>query len=287
MIVSRRTELILGLIVPLVIVIGLAFLASKLEAPGTAIAFMATAPLIAAMFTRALFTGIVSLATIIVAAISTAMSFPRAFYSVLWIVVGVVIAAGIAVISSQAKSVAPPRASGAPAPSGNGPTPVAEASEQIDGLTGLPTRYGLKQALEADTAPGRRVVAVIDCDHLVVVNDTFGRAVGDTFLFAVAGRTRYALPENDVVARWGDEEFVLVTRASDEEVGPLLELIADKVNQNPIRTDAGLIPQTISVGAAVWPEGGTFEDAFEVARRALYRAKAEGGARLVVEGITV
>jgi len=63
---------------------------------------------------------------------------------------------------------------------------------------------------------------------------------------------------------------------------PLLELITDKVNKNPIRTDAGLLPQAMSVGAAPWPEGQPFDEALTNARRALYRAKAEGGARLVV-----
>ena len=284
---SRRTEIVMGLVVPLVIVAVLAILSFTIEVPGIAVAFMATAPLIAAMFTRALFTAIVSGITVVAAAVCIAAGYPLKFISVAWIVLGVVIAAAIAVIASQAKAAPAPRASsgGASASSPNGPQPMGEATEQTDGLTGLPNREGLKAMLAADASAGRRTIAIIDADHLVVVNDTYGRQVGDTFLFAVAGRTRYALPEGDIVARWGDEEFVVVTKAAPGEVMDLLTLITDKVNQNFIRTDAGLIPQTISVGAAAWPEGMSFEDAFDAARRAMYQAKAEGGARLVAPDV--
>ena len=111
----------------------------------------------------------------------------------------------------------------------------------------------------------------------------YGRDIGDVFLFAVAGRTRWALPERGHVARWDGGTFLLVINGEPAAVAPTLELITDKVNKNPIRCDAGLVPTTVSLGAAVWPDGADFAEAVGRARRALYSAKAQGPGHLVLD----
>ena len=283
MTVGGRAEYLAGLVFPILLVIALAVVGMNSEAPAVAIAFMASAPMLAAMFTRALLTGIVALVTVLAAGVTAAATYGADFYDALPVLIGVIVAAGIAVLASQAKAAPTAGRSSAPAASAAGAVSSGSTQEpDTDELTGLPTRAGLLPTLRADSSVPR-VLAVIDCDHLAVLNDEHGRAIGDTFLFAVAGRTRYALPEGDLVARWDGEEFLVVIAGDIDSSRPLLELITDKVNKNPIRTDAGLLPQAMSVGAAVWPEGQSFDEALTHARRALYRAKAEGGARLVVE----
>ena len=96
------------------------------------------------------------------------------------------------------------------------------------------------------------------------------------FLFAVAGRTRWALPEQDTVARWDGGTFLLVISGEPEAVAPTLELITDKVNTNPIRCDAGLVPTTVSSGAAAWPDGTDLAEAVGRARRALLLGEVPG-----------
>ena len=118
---------------------------------------------------------------------------------------------------------------------------------------------------------------------MAAVNDEYGRDIGDVFLFAVAGRTRWALPEQDTVARWDGGTFLLVISGDPAAVRPTLELITDKVNKNPIRCDAGLVPTTVSLGAATWPDGTEFADALGRARRALYAAKAQGPGHLAMD----
>lgn len=280
-----RAEYLTGLAFPLLLVLALAVVGLNSDTPAVAIAFMASAPMLAAMFTRALLTGIVALVTVLAAGVTAAATYGADFYDALPVLVGVIVAAGIAVLASQAKA--------APAV-GRGPAPVAASTAapadgsgvepDTDALTGLPTRAGVLASLRAEASAEPRVLAIIDCDHLAVLNDEHGRAIGDTFLFAVAGRTRYALPEGDLVARWDGEEFLVVISGDAGSARPLLELITDKVNKNPIRTDAGLLPQAMSVGASEWPAGTSFDEAFDRARRALYQAKADGGARLVVAG---
>lgn len=275
-----RNEIILGLAVPLLVLALLAVLAARASTPGVPIAFMAAVPMFAAMFTRALFTGIVALASVLVAGFSAAATYGTDFSSAIVVLVGVIIAAAAAVLASQGKPVLPRRA--APAAASAGPLAPSQPDDPVDALTGLPTRAGALPGLRESTETGPRVVAVIDCDHLATLNETHGRAIGDTFIFAVAGRTRWALPEEDLVARWDGEEFVVVAHGDPATTRPLLDLITNKVNKNPIRTDAGLLPQSMSVGAADWRPGESFDQAMERARQALYRAKAEGGARLVV-----
>lgn len=283
MTVRSRAEYLTGLVFPLLLVIALAVVGMNSDTPAVAIAFMASAPMLAAMFTRALLTGIVALVTVLAAGVTAAAGYGADFYDALPVLIGVIAAAGIAVLASQAKAA--PAAGRAPAPSAATSVPAGGAVPEADTdeLTGLPTRAGVLPALRAEGVAGPRVLAVIDCDHLALLNDEHGRAIGDTFLFAVAGRTRWALPDEDLVARWDGEEFLVVISGDVDSARPLLELITDKVNKNPIRTDAGLLPQAMSVGAAAWPEGMAFDDALAHARRALYRAKAEGGARLVVD----
>ena len=276
-----RSEAVLGLLVPLVVIVALVVLALGSEQPAVPLAFLAAVPMFSAMFARALVAGIVAAITVVAAAVTAAATFGQDFSDAIGILIGVIVGAGAAVLASQAKAPARPRPvapSSAPAALG---VPGPDEPD-VDDLTGLPTRRGALTALAGPNTDGPRVVAVIDCDRLAALNDEYGRAIGDTFLFAVAGRTRYALAEGDMVARWDGEEFVVSISGDLEAVRPTLELITDKVNKNPIRTDAGLIPASMSVGAAPWPPGVSFDDALTAARRALYRAKSEGGACLVV-----
>ena len=280
-----RDEVLWGVAVPVAVILALAVLSQRAAEPAVPLAFLAAVPMFSAMFTGALLTGVVALLTVVVAAVGAAAAYGQQFADAIPVLVGVIAGAGAAVLASQARPVRPrtqargPQAE--PAPAGGGGDGTGAEPWQ-DELTGLPTRAGALAALATSGSAGPRVVAVIDCDRLAALNDEYGRAIGDTFLFAVAGRTRYALPEGDMVARWDGEEFVVTITGDVEAVRPTLELITDKVNKNPIRTDAGLIPASMSVGAAAWPEGTAFADALAAARHALYRAKLDGGARLVI-----
>jgi diguanylate cyclase (GGDEF)-like protein len=282
--VSRRTEIVLGLVVPLLVIVGLLVVGLSSDQTAVAVAFMAAVPMFAAMFTGAAFTGIVAVATLVAAMVASASAYGQDFYDAVPIVVGVIVGAGAAVIASQMKAAAAsPRREPAPS-SGASDRASSPASEPgTDELTGLPGRGGIMEAVSSVGSTGSHVVALLDCDAVAAINDQYGRDIGDVFIFAVAGRTRWALPEEDVVARWDGGTFLLVITGDPETVGPTLGLITDKVNKNPIRCDAGLVPTTVSLGAAVWPEGADFAEAVARARRALYSAKAQGPGHLVLD----
>jgi diguanylate cyclase (GGDEF)-like protein len=282
--VSRRAEIILGLVLPLLVLVGLVALARSSDQAAVCVAFMAAVPMFAAMFTGAAFTGVVAAATLVAATVTSASAYGKDFYDAVPIVVGVIVGAGAAVIVSQMKAAAAaPRRDPGPSAGAAATAPSPAAGPGTDQLTGLPTRTGAMEAL-AGTGPAEpRVVALLDCDAVAAINDEYGRDIGDVFLFAVAGRTRWALPEQDTVARWDGGTFLLVISGEPAAVAPTLELITDKVNKNPIRCDAGLVPTTVSLGAAVWADGSGFAEAVSRARRALYSAKAQGPGHLVLD----
>ncbi len=281
--ISRPTEYVLGLAVPLAALVGLLVLGTSSDQAAACVAFMAAVPMFAAMFTGVGLTGIVATATLVAAVATSASAYGQDFYDAVPIVIGVIVGAGAAVIASRMKAATAPRR--APAsqqgPSASGPPPASRPGH--DELTGLPTRSGAADALRGVTPSGPRVVALLDCDAVAAINDRYGRDIGDVLLFAVAGRTRWALPEQDTVARWDGGTFLLVIHGDPETVRPTLELITDKVNANPIRCDAGLVPATVSVGAAAWSADSDFDDAVDRARRALASAKEQGPGHLVLD----
>lgn len=277
-----RNEVLLGLVIPLVVVAVLVGLALTADASSTWIAFLAAVPMFSAMFARVLLAGIVALVSVLAAAVSAAATYGQDFAAALPVLIGVIIGAGAAVMASQAKA-APVRREPAPASGAATPARPVTASPDVDDITGLPTRTAVLREYAGIDPDAPRVIALIDCDGLAAFNDEHGRDIGDVFLFAVGGRTAYALGDDDLVARWEGDELLVVIHADPSTIAPTLQLVADKVNVNPIRTDSGLVKATISLGAAPWQPGQSFDDALASARHALYAAKAQGPGHLVIE----
>lgn len=298
--VSRRSEVVLGLLVPLVVIVCLMFLGLTGDQAEAYIAFLAAVPMFAALFTGVAFCGVVALAAVAAAVVTSVVTFGQSFTDAVPILIGVMLGAAVAVVASQLKSgpmrqagpvsstVAAPTAAGDAAtdrPRGAQAPPeiVWDPEWEFDELTGLPHGTGVVQTRGGmnDSAP--RVVAFLRCDGLSKVNHDFGTAIGDEFLFAVSGRTRYALPPRDVVARWGEDDFLLIITGDAAAVRPTLDLLAAKVNDHPIRTASGLVPATVSIGAAAWSVGTLFDDAAARALLALDEARASGPANVVLD----
>ncbi|MBK6762609.1 MAG: GGDEF domain-containing protein [Micrococcales bacterium] len=126
-------------------------------------------------------------------------------------------------------------------------------------------------------------VLFIDLDGLKSVNDTYGHAVGDEVIVTVARRVRDRVRVNDVLARFGGDEFVLVLPAIHgvDDVARICEELHRAVTQ-PMAVGERTIVMTMSVGVAVVSPGEDPDSALRRADAALYRAKREGRARTVV-----
>ncbi|MGX5775012.1 EAL domain-containing protein [Methylorubrum zatmanii] len=156
-----------------------------------------------------------------------------------------------------------------------------------DGLTDLPNRTSLREigsewieALRASEG-GRLAVLCLDLDRFKPVNDSFGHAVGDVLLRAVAERLRAHLRGRDVVARLGGDEFAVLSRVEDAAGAvALAERLIDVVGA-PYRFDGITAEIGMSVGIALAASeeghgGRDIERLLKEADLALYEAKAEG-----------
>ena len=159
---------------------------------------------------------------------------------------------------------------------------------RIDPLTGLFNRRHLvEQLLAVGSGSKRRQenfgVVMMDVDRFKRVNDTEGHAAGDAVLREVADRIREVVRTEDVAARWGGEEFIVLHAPADvANTRILAERLRAAMEERTVEIGEGRrIPITISAGFAV----GADEDPESLIRRAdeaLYAAK-EGGRNRVEE----
>lgn len=148
-----------------------------------------------------------------------------------------------------------------------------------DVLTGLPNRRAF---LDDSSTPVEGFLVILDADHFKRINDTYGHAVGDACLKAVADHIKQNTRKNDMVARIGGEEFAAFMPSIDlVEVEGIGERLAGPITI-VIEDGQRSLQLTLSLGAAHRQNTETIEDAFQRADIALYVAKATGRARLVI-----
>jgi diguanylate cyclase len=165
---------------------------------------------------------------------------------------------------------------------------VAEYRAATDGMTGLPNSRSGRAALvrlAADARAGGEPLAVLmaDLDHFKRVNDQHGHAKGDEVLAAAAQAIKRSLRSNDVAARIGGEEFLILLPNTDCD-GALVaaEKVRDAVAGLHVPGLGGI---TLSIGIAVVPDDvGEAEEALRAADRALYMAKESGRDQVVSFG---
>jgi diguanylate cyclase (GGDEF)-like protein len=162
----------------------------------------------------------------------------------------------------------------------------AEARASTDALTGLPNRRYFEEfvgLLDRRRRAGDAVgILMVDVDRFKALNDKHGHATGDEVLKDVAGAIVSAVREDDVPARFGGEEFVVLLRNPDPGVAlEIGERIRAAVRGLDLRR-LGVPPVSVSVGVAVanGPDD-PIDELIEVADDALYRAKRGGRDRVV------
>ncbi|MBF0100813.1 MAG: diguanylate cyclase [Desulfobacterales bacterium] len=160
----------------------------------------------------------------------------------------------------------------------------------IDPLTGVYNRRHLNKYLTETSKSliktGSKLgIIMIDIDHFKHFNDTFGHEIGDSILRELGQYLREHTRNEDIVCRYGGEEFTLIMfDATLESTQNRAEMLRQGVNDN-IRIKSGTTEHTItiSLGVAVLPDhGSTTELVLKKADEALYQAKSQGRNRVML-----
>lgn len=164
-----------------------------------------------------------------------------------------------------------------------------EAQERIqhlslhDALTGLPNRLRMKEFLENKlrnlaAAPHPLVILNVDLDKFKPVNDTFGHVTGDQVLHQVSERLRSCLRDQDLVARQGGDEFILIITglSSTKEIEQLCARVIARI-ESPYMINNQEIFIGASIGIALAPQDSMqAEELLRFADIAMYAAKNSG-----------
>lgn len=154
-----------------------------------------------------------------------------------------------------------------------------------DPLTEIRNRRYLMQYLEKQTAQmdnEKHCAVLIDLDLFKSVNDTYGHVFGDKVLKQFADTVKKNLGENDLIARFGGEEFMILFGTDNEE-----EIIT---TMDTISKEYAIFSEkekgkefTFSAGAAIYSKNSSITDIFTTADKRLYKAKAAGRNMIVMD----
>jgi diguanylate cyclase (GGDEF)-like protein len=157
---------------------------------------------------------------------------------------------------------------------------------RVDRLTGLPNRLHLEEQLTRLISAARRQeqplsVMIVDVDHFKSVNDSWGHIAGDAVLQALSKRMASAIRLEDMLGRWGGEEFLALLPNTDVAGASIVaERVRAAARAVPITMGDGSFRVTVSIGCAT-ASGVIDEELLTRADKAVYSAKNLGRDRVV------
>jgi diguanylate cyclase (GGDEF)-like protein/PAS domain S-box-containing protein len=161
-----------------------------------------------------------------------------------------------------------------------------ERASTTDELTGLPNRRSADLSLRSrlvDVQEAQWPLGLLfaDIDFFKQFNDVHGHAVGDEVLRVVARSLTAGLRESDFAARWGGEEFVVVSAAANrEQIETLAARLRNLVDASTVTAGGVELGVTLSIGATLASPADTIESLVERADAAMYASKADGRNRI-------
>ena len=159
-----------------------------------------------------------------------------------------------------------------------------------DPLTGLYNRRFMQESLDRELQRAKRkkrplAIVFLDLDHFKKFNDVFGHDAGDMVLCSLADVFRQHFRADDVICRYGGEEFaVILPESSAKDAGERANDLRAALKKVSLRHKGKTLDRvTLSIGVSAFPDDGSEpEDLLKVADDCLYQAKAKGRDRVAV-----
>jgi diguanylate cyclase (GGDEF)-like protein/PAS domain S-box-containing protein len=153
----------------------------------------------------------------------------------------------------------------------------------VDKLTGIYNRHKFEELFALEAERSRRFsqplsMILIDIDHFKSVNDTYGHDIGDEVLKIMAKIIQDTIRQIDIFARWGGEEFLILSPSTDLDN---IQVLAEKLRLAVSKAEFPKVMHiTISQGVSVFGENDTLSSLFKRADMGLYHAKEHGRNRV-------
>lgn len=153
-----------------------------------------------------------------------------------------------------------------------------------DALTGVANRRDILERLEGmifgrQRRQDRIALLMLDIDHFKQINDVHGHVTGDEALIAVAATLRDCLREQDVIGRYGGEEFLVILPGTDQhEAAEIAERCRNAVAAIVLPSTQGNVPLTASIGVVsrILQGGDDIDELIRLSDDAMYAAKRAG-----------
>lgn len=151
-----------------------------------------------------------------------------------------------------------------------------------DTLTGLANRYKIEKYLkEKNERKEDYCLLYIDCDEFKQVNDYYGHGIGDEVLKYIAGVIKGKLKEDEIAARMGGDEFLIVSSVERAQV--LAMEIVKELNNKPFNLEGMSSKIKCGVSIGVLNEGGDYKEDLVRVDKLMYKAKQQGGSRVYTD----
>jgi diguanylate cyclase (GGDEF)-like protein len=165
---------------------------------------------------------------------------------------------------------------------------ILERNAQTDPLTGLYNRKFLEKYIDNVLYTGalKKVpcgIMMVDIDFFKLINDNYGHDIGDIAIKTIANTITDVVGEDDIVVRFGGEEFIVViTNSTEEKLNNVAEEIRVAFSQQKIQAGAETFSKTVSIGTSLFPnKDQSFWKYVKQSDIALYEAKQTGRNRVI------
>lgn len=165
---------------------------------------------------------------------------------------------------------------------------VERAKALTDVLTGLANREAYEERILMEFERWKRyrqpaAIVVADIDLFKRVNDDYGHLAGDKVIQIIAKELSNRIRKTDFVARYGGEEFVIIMPETTLEAAiPVMEKTREMISRLPFHFRDERVQITMSFGIAPFQDKDSSDDIFELADKALYKAKENGRNRVEI-----